>query len=83
MNLKKNFEGNEKEKYYEEFLDKKYKEKTQEELNKINEDINKKIEEEKQKIKTIYEKKYKEKEDEIKEELIVIIFFIQKNLLRY
>ena len=30
MNLKKNFEGNEKEKYYEEFLDKKYKEKTQE-----------------------------------------------------
>ena len=79
MNLKKNFEGNEKEKYYEEFLDKKYKEKTQEELNKINEVLNKKIEEEKQKIKTIYEKKYKEKEDEIKEELNQLSQMVMKS----
>ena len=79
MNLKNNKEGNEKEKYLEEFLEKNYKEKAKEEIDKIKELLNKKIEEEHQKIKMMYEKKYKEKEKKIKKELEQLTEIVMKS----
>ena len=79
INLKKNNELKEEKKYLEEFLDKKYKEKTNEEILKIKEKLNQKVEEEEQKLKTFYENKYKEKEKKMQEDLNQMSEMINKS----
>ena len=71
LNLQKNKETEkkelDKEKYVNEFLKKKYEEKTKEELNKINRLLQKKLQEKADKIKSVYEKKYKDTEEKIEQ----------------
>ena len=71
LNLQKNKEAEkkeiDKEKYFNEFLKKKYEEKTKEELNKINGLLQKKLQEKADKIKSVYEKKYKEAEEKFEQ----------------
>ena len=79
INLKKNNERKEKDKYLEEFLEAKYKEKTKDQIDKMKKELNKKIEEESQKLKEIYEKKYIEKENKMREELNQIIEMLMES----
>ena len=71
INLQKSKENEkkelEKEKNLNEFLMKKYEEKTKEEMCKINVLLQKKIQEKADKIKSIYEKKYKETEEKFEQ----------------
>ena len=71
LNLKKSKDieekEKEKEKYFNEFIKKKYEEKAKEEINKINQLLQKKLEEKTEKIKLIYEKKYKEAEEKFEQ----------------
>ena len=70
INLKnKEKEAKEKNKFIEELLEKKYKEKADEEIDKIKIELNNRIEDQNKKLKLEYEKKFQEKDKKIGEEL--------------